>query len=263
LHTNIPVIGIAPFYFGAPGKRLFGIYHVPQFGPPRDCGVVLCSPMGREYINSHRALRQLAVRLSTAGFPVLRFDFYGCGDSSGDCEQGQIDQWLTDLSTAVDEIRRRCGFVKICLVGLRLGGTLAAMAGATRGDIDGLVLWDAVSDGKAYLEELLAFAKRKRRQTDANQADISGFPLTPCMRTDLEHIDLLAIPKKPADNILLIESHQEAGEGRLKDHFERMGSYIDDQSFPGPQIWREEPDSSIVPVQILQAVVSWISEVYP
>lgn len=263
MYTGMPRGCIEPLYFGIPSKPLFGCYHIPQSGPTRDCGVVLCYPMGQEYIRSHRAFRQLAVRLADVGFPVLRFDFYGCGDSSGDCDQGEIHQWLTDLSTAVDEIRRRCGFVKICLVGLRLGGTLAAMAGATRGDIDGLVLWDAVSDGKAYLEELLAFAKRKRRQTDANQADISGFPLTPCMRTDLEHIDLLAIPKKPADNVLLIESHQEAGEGRLKDQFERMGSYIDDQSFPGPQIWREEPDSSIVPVQILQGVVSWISEVYP
>jgi pimeloyl-ACP methyl ester carboxylesterase len=263
LQTNIPVTGIAPFYFGAPGKHLFGIYHAPQSGPPRDCGVVLCSPMGREYINSHRALRQLAVRLSAAGFPVLRFDFYGCGDSSGECEQGQIDQWLADLSTAVEEMRKRCGFVKICLVGLRLGGTLAAMVGARRGDIDSLVLWDAVSNGQAYLEELLAFAKLQHCPTDANQADIWGFPLTYLMRTDLEHIDLLAIPMKPANNILLLESRQEADEGPLREHFERMGSRIDDQHCPGPQNWREEPYRRVVPVEILQAVVSWISEVYP
>ena len=133
-----------PFYFGSQEKPLFGCYHAPQAGPTRDCGVVLCHSMGNEYIRFHRAYRQLAIHLSNVGFPVLRFDFYGCGDSSSGCEQGQLRQWLTDISTAIDEIRRRCGLTKICLVGLRLGGSLAMLAGAARGDINGMVLWDPV-----------------------------------------------------------------------------------------------------------------------
>jgi uncharacterized protein len=263
LHISTAPGGIEPFYFGMPLKPLYGCYDAPRSSPARDCGVVLCYPMGQEYINSHRAFRQLAVRLCHVGFPVLRFDFYGCGDSAGDCEQARIHQWLADVSTAVDEMIERCGFTKICLVGLRLGGTLAMMAGAKRGDVEGLVLWDAVINGKAYLEEIVAAAKLKHRQTDASQADISEFPLTHFMRTDLENIDLLSIQKKPANNVLLVGSQKKATQEQLKEHIAGMGVHVDAEYLPGPQIWREEPDGAIVPVQVLQAVVAWLSEVYP
>src|SRR5437773_7734152 len=73
---------VVPFYFGSPDKLLFGCYHEPSLERRRKCAVVVCQPVGHEYINSHRALRQLAARLCDAGFPVLRFDYYGCGDSS-------------------------------------------------------------------------------------------------------------------------------------------------------------------------------------
>jgi uncharacterized protein len=262
MHTNIPNSGLDAFYFGTAGKPLFGIYHAPQYGPFRDCGVVLCYPMGQEYIRAHRTYRQLAVRLCTAGFPVLRFDLYGCGDSSGDCEQGQIGQWLADLSSAVEAITARGNLVNICLVGLRLGGTLAAMAGATRGNIDGLVLWDPVINGKAYVEELLRSAAPPPRLTTENDLDLSGFPLTHTMRTDLEHIDLLTMHGRPAHHILLIDSHQEAREDGFQTHLKQMGAHVEDHYLPSPQIWLEAPYRLLVPLQILHLVVSWISEVY-
>jgi len=77
-------VEVRPFYFGAPGKELFGCLHAPEPDCCLDCGVVVCQPFGHEYVNSHRALRQLAKRLVDAGFPVLRFDYYGCGDSRGE-----------------------------------------------------------------------------------------------------------------------------------------------------------------------------------
>ncbi|MBF0509187.1 MAG: hypothetical protein HQK57_09720, partial [Deltaproteobacteria bacterium] len=74
---------IEPFYFGPSGNRLFGCYHKPQSDCHRGCGVVLCYPMGYEYMQSHRSYRRIADRLAGEGYPVLRFDFYGCGDSDG------------------------------------------------------------------------------------------------------------------------------------------------------------------------------------
>ena len=81
-----------PFYFGKSPRALFGVYHPPKAGMTRKTGVVLCYPMGHEYVYSHRAFLRLAMLLSSAGFHVLRFDFYGCGDSEGDCKEGKIRQ---------------------------------------------------------------------------------------------------------------------------------------------------------------------------
>lgn len=77
-----------PFYFGTPDEPLFGIYHPPVSEPVRDVGVLLCYPIGHEYIVSHRFYRQLSIRLAEAGFHVLRFDYYASGDSGGECELG-------------------------------------------------------------------------------------------------------------------------------------------------------------------------------
>ncbi len=263
---------LEPLYFGSSTKPLFGCYHAPQSVPSRDCGVVLCYPMGREYVASHRAYRQLAVRLSHAGFYVLRFDFFGCGDSGGDCNQGEIHQWLTDVSTAIREIRRRRCLVKVCLVGLRLGGTLAMMTGAERGDIAGMVLWDPIVNGRIYIDELMSlheemlrhsYAKPKRRTTGEKQTEILGFPLTDFMLTDLETLDLFAIRRKPANNILLIETDEEVSSEQLREHLQSIGAHVEYHRLPSPKIWIEEMNKVLVSTQILQSVVSWMSGVFP
>ena len=272
MHIGMSRAGIEPFYFGTSTKSLFGCYHAPQSRSPRESSVVLCYPMGGEYIRSHRAYQQLAVRLSNAGFPVLRFDFYGCGDSAGDGVQGQVQQWLLDIAAAIGEIRDRCGIAKVCLVGRRLGATLAAMAAETQGDIDSLILWEPVVNGKPYLEELLILhqdmlrysdAKPKPASTDGQSVEVLGFPLTTLLRTEIEHLNLLALQQKPAHNILVIENHAKAGESRLSQHLLSCGAHVTCQYLPSHTHWTESVYNTPVPVQVLQAVVSWMVEVYP
>ena len=250
---------------------LFGVYHTPGHGRPRPCGVVLCSPWGHEYIFSHRAYRQLAHRLSLVGFPVLRFDFTGCGDSSGDCTQGDIRQWLTDISTAIGALREKSGAGQVCVVGLRLGGMLAAMAGAERGDLDGLVLWDPVLRGRTYLEELTAFhqewlrrffsgTSRDHLSTD-QPTEIVGFPLTEALRLALEPLDLLALRHPPATHILVIDSAAPPG-GQLREQLQWLGARVASQHVAGPQVWREQHYKALVPHRLLEAVVAWMAEVF-
>jgi pimeloyl-ACP methyl ester carboxylesterase len=235
--------------------------------------VILCHPLGEEYIRFHRVYRQLSFRLSNIGFPVLRFDFYGCGDSSGDCQQGQISQWLTDISTAVGEMRHRSGATKICLIGIRFGGTLSTMAGIARGDIDGMVLWDAVVSGQAYVEELTtahqemlrtAHVKPKPRMPDEEQTEILGFPLTASLLTGIERVDLLAIEKRPANNMLVIESDEKASQQKFTEHLRNMGIDVVHQHHPNPRfwVWMEDFGRVLTPQQILRSMVSWISGVY-
>jgi pimeloyl-ACP methyl ester carboxylesterase len=261
-----------PFHFGTSHKSLFGVYHLPQAGPERDCGIVLCYPMGYEYIRAHRAFRQLAIHLTNAGFHVLRFDYYGCGDSSGDSEQGEIRQWRTDISTAIGTIRAKCGSLKVCLVGLRLGGTLSMMVGAERDDITSMVLWDPIVNGRAYIQELTTWhramlpyshAQPKSGTRGEKPLTILGFPFTDALLRGLENIDLLAIQQKPAPNILLIESNAEAGQGGFRAHLQSMSARVQYQHLPSPPIWMEDPRQALVPHQTLQSIVVWISKEFP
>ena len=228
-------------------------------------GVVLCHPLGHEYIRSHRTYRQLASGLCKAGFHVLRFDLHGCGDSSGDEEQGGVCQWIDDISLAVREMGARCGSSGVCLVGLRFGGTLALLAAMEQGDIDRLVLWDPIVSGKAYVEELISLHRKMLSEInlewDPHQRpkELLGFSFTDSMLMDLENLDLHSIRRNPADDILLIES-VEARTGSLSKHLKAIAPGMDYQHIPGPEIWTNEA-TALVPWQIVQAVVSWISEV--
>ncbi|MGV0735345.1 alpha/beta hydrolase [Mycobacterium syngnathidarum] len=141
-----------PTWFGPEQSRLFGVVHVPG-GEVARAGVVICPPIGREYQDSYRGLKLLAQRLCSEGFAVLRFDYLGTGDSTGDqCGDDAVDGYLESIRTAVDYLRSS-GVKSVSLVGLRVGALLAATAASSIPDIDGLVLWDPVTNGRRYVRE--------------------------------------------------------------------------------------------------------------
>src|SRR4051812_12036371 len=106
-----------PIHFGSAEARLFGWYHRPA--QPRATAVVICNPLGDDYVRAHRSLRHLAEALAAAGYPVLRFDFHGTGDSAGDeRDPGRVEAWRRDVGAAVDELRARSGAAAISIVGL-------------------------------------------------------------------------------------------------------------------------------------------------
>ena len=262
---------IMPLYFGAPDKRLFACYHEPALERQSKCAVVVCQPIGHEYINSHRALRQLASRLCYAGFPVLRFDYYGCGDSSGRAEEGRIPQWLEDISTAISEVRRRTGALQVCLIGLRVGGALAMIAAAERTHPESLVLWDPVVSGKSYLDGLLRLQKDMLRfrpkprgaQEPLDYIDVLGFPLSRFLQTELKNIDLSTLAGTSAKNVLIIQTDQTADEARWQEHLSQMEARLEYQRLDAPPIWLPTSDGSlVVPSQILHSIVSWTSKVH-
>jgi pimeloyl-ACP methyl ester carboxylesterase len=265
---------IEPFYFGNSAKSLFGIYHPPKLGIARHAGVILCYPMGEEYIRSHRAFVRLAMHLSSAGFHTLRFDYYGCGDSEGDSDQGEIRQWLDDISTAIEELKGGSDVNQICLVGLRLGGSLALLAGAERGDIDGLVLWNPITSGRKYVEELITAYQGKARNffpglecrsREEGYKEALGFPLPDSMLKDLEKLDLFAIRQKPANKILFIESSDVSDDRRFREHLEGIGVSLRYKRIPGFEPWiaRDDWGQGMVPIKVLQFVLSWISGMFP
>jgi uncharacterized protein len=263
---------LLPLYFGISKQRLFGCFHEPEAARMRDCAVLICQPMGHEYINSHRALRQLAVRLNDTGFPVLRFDYFGCGDSSGDVEEGSIARWLDDLSQAILETRNRSTSSKLCFIGLRLGASISALAAALRDDVASLVLWDPVIHGSRYLEGLVSFQKEMSRfrpkpprsQRTEWPLDIIGFPVTRALYEEIDSIDLLAISKRPAENVLIVRTEEENAQNDLAAKLQRLGASVTLEQIEAPHIWLPTADGSLlVPGRVLQAITSWMSRIHP
>jgi exosortase A-associated hydrolase 2 len=260
-----------PFYFGTQEKLLFGIYHPPLTRADRDTGVVLCNPFGSEAIYAHRAFRQVAIRLSRVGFHVLRFDYYGCGDSAGEGNEGDVDQWKKDISLAIDELNNRAGVSRVSLVGLRLGATLGLLVAGERNDVESLVLWEPVVEGKAYIEELMTeqegwmekgeFSEAAITKLEDGTVEIIGFALTSQMRLGIESIDLLSLEKVTAKRLLIIRSPEKAGDQSLLKRLKELGASPNYSDLATPRVWLEsqESDRIVVPNELLESIVLWLT----
>lgn len=220
-----------PFYFGASQKQLFGVYHAPESVVVRKSAVLLCQPLGHEYLRAHRAFRNLAVALAAQGFQVLRFDYYGNGDSGGTSEETSVDQCLADVQTSIEELRDISGVSMVSLVGLRLGATFAALTAAQRSDIDRLVLWDPVIDGDAYLRDLAALQQEWLRDRFGPRAgaahpeerELLGFSLGEVGERQLGATRMPSPVSIRARSVRLLASRDQPLYGALRQEFEKAG----------------------------------------
>lgn len=142
-------------FFGHPESPLFGVYHPPRGGDEISRAVVICPPVGQEFIRTHWTLRMMATQLARKGIHAFRFDYHGVGDSAGRAEQVEsLEAWERNVGQAIEQLRRLSGVKNVMLVGLRLGGLLAAKVATNRTDVNSVVLWEPVINGRQYLEGL-------------------------------------------------------------------------------------------------------------
>lgn len=80
-------------------ERLHGLLHAPSPGTGLGVCILLLSPGIKGRVGPHRLYLKLANRFVGLGFHVLRFDFYGLGDSEGRIAESQlVDVYNTILS---------------------------------------------------------------------------------------------------------------------------------------------------------------------
>ena len=146
------------------GRELFVLYQ-PTTAPSRARTVLMCNPFGQEAIRAHRFYRVLGDRLSGAGFDVVRFDYFGSGDSAGDDEDFDLLGAVGDTQEVADWVRSHSGRSRLSLLGLRLGGSVAMLASARLANPPShLVLFEPVLDGKRHAEHLVSNNERTLSQ---------------------------------------------------------------------------------------------------
>ena len=93
--------------FACEGEPLIGILHQPDPArSSRQLGVLIVVGGPQVRVGSHRQFVQVARALADDGYPVLRFDVRGMGDSAG--AQRNFEQLTPDIGAAVDELLRQC-----------------------------------------------------------------------------------------------------------------------------------------------------------
>jgi len=233
-------------------------------------GVVLCNPIGDDFIRAHRAFRHLAEALSSAGFSVLRFDFDGTGDSAGDeRDPDRVATWRQDVGRAIEELRARSGVARVALVGVKLGGTVAALAASDLGGVDALVLWGVVRTGAAFISEatkahkihtMLEPESFSGGHPVADGQEALGFHLTAKTIAELDGVDLLATTRSPARRTLVIDTANLSSADPVVNHLRSLGGVVTSRHMPGQKFLIARPQDSEVPQVTIDAIVNWLGE---
>jgi uncharacterized protein len=244
-----------PFFFGTAERRLFGIYEPAAASTTGKRAAIICYPWGDEYIYAHRTLRQLALKLSSAGFHTLRFDYYGTGDSGGESTDTDLAGWEADLETAIEEVTEITGLSKVTLIGLRLGAAIAAgVATRLRGETEALVLWDPVLSGPEYLARL-GVAPGARPSAQAH-----GFRLTERMLQALSELDSSALISRVHPRTLMIITEQLTSHGRIAPLIAGPGTKsLSIEFLTDVRPWVESTVvSGEVPFSVMKRIANWL-----
>ncbi len=260
--------GIRPTFFGPASHRLFGIHHSGRGDTLRDTGVILCYPSPQEYRMVHWAYQKLAVALASNGFSVLRFDYFGTGDSEGRSDEPTLDQWVDDIRMAADELRESTGARRISLVGMRLGGMLALRAAAEGLAVRDLVLWDPIMDGTRYLNQIEKAENWVSKLHPYPVADyavagqILGYPVTERMKADLQAINLLTVPLAQPRRMLVVAPIEDAAHKEFVDRAIAAGVPVTYTIVDDPMLYWERtyPVDTLVAHAGPRAITAFLSE---
>lgn len=245
-----------PIFFGSADHQLYGVYHAPARARGRK-GVVLCYPWGQEYLRAHRAFRFLGESLAGAGVHVLRFDYWGTGDSGGDLSESDPPTWASDVGVAVLELMDIADLRRVSLCGLRMGAHWAARCAADVSAVDRLVLWDPVVDGASYVRRF-----DRRPVSGDGRHEFDGFTLTPAVREGLasasaEDFTRLAVPS------MVLTTSEHAATDHLVSAMRASDLPVTARLVPASPAWKEENGdfgTSGMPVSALQEITQWLSE---
>lgn len=148
-------MAVTPFHFGDSDRTLYGVFHHPEQRVQNAPAVLLLNPFGEEAIRAFRIFKILAERFARSGAAVLRFDYYGAGDSYGVDGDVDLTGMIADALMAHDELEAMSAKRNFVWVGLGLGASVAALAAAESGvRLRQLFLWDGVASGADYLSSL-------------------------------------------------------------------------------------------------------------
>jgi alpha/beta superfamily hydrolase len=248
-----------PVWFGDAEHRLAGWIHPPAEAVAT-AAVVLCGPLGLEYVNSHRGLRRLAEQLAAAGCVVLRFDYASTGDSAGSwSDDGLVERWQHDVLAAVDLVSDIVPSAPVIVVGLRWGATLAAHAAAKRETpFAGFVAWDPIVSGKNFVrEQTLLGALSGTTIGVEGDVEAPGLRYSADTVRDLRAMTLVGPAGVAGDNVLLLRRERTSLPASVEADFSAAKATIVD----GQDEWLgvASPES-LVPASTIASIVSWVAE---
>lgn len=145
----------------ARGERtLLALLDAPR--APLRAGVLVCAPLLHEHVRGYRLFALLADALAQCGTCVLRFDYHGTGDSSGEDDELTLAGALDDARHVLGTLAAHARGVPLVVLGVRAGAFVAASLACSDPRVAATWLWQPIASGDEYVSALQARDRAER-----------------------------------------------------------------------------------------------------
>ncbi|MCQ6276201.1 alpha/beta fold hydrolase [Bacillus sp. V3B] len=140
---------------------------------------IICHGFIGSKMGVDRLFVKTAQQLNQDQYIVLRFDYSGCGESSGDYGNTGLHDLIDQTRTVIDFAHQlqQVDQSQITLLGHSLGGATAALTAAQDHRIKRLILWSSVAYPYEDIKRIVGREKVQALQKDMT-IDYLGYPLT-------------------------------------------------------------------------------------
>lgn len=240
-------------FFESGKERIFGAKHSPK-GASR-AGVLVCSPLSKEWDTNHRREVMLGWELASRGFAVQRFNYRGCGESGGDPRSITFERMVEDAEAALARLTDTLdGDTRIIIQGTRLGAMVAATV-AGRHPGAALALWQPITSGDDFFREvfraqMIGDLKQGERGLSSKEVlkeleregwvDVLGYPIGWELYQSTAHLSLFDLIRDARDGSLVQMSARNQVKGayaKLAEHFETLGGQLEVNIVDDDEAW--------------------------
>jgi len=212
-----------PIIFRNHDQQLVGMIHTPDRSEPSPAVLMLHGFTGNR-MEAHFLFVKMARRLAAAGYAAMRFDFRGSGESQGNFWEMTVPGEVDDARAALDWLRRHPAVDpdRVVLLGLSMGGAVAAAVAGIDPNVAGLILWSAVADLSGLTRHVAPPADDTPQVLGPlpdGRFDLGGLLLGPAFRDTLPQVQPLESVQHYAGPALII--HGTNDEAVPPDHADR------------------------------------------
>lgn len=254
-------------------ESVFCVFHASASASAGGTAVLICPPFGWDDTCSYRSRRDWARQLAEAGFPCLRIDLPGTGDSGGSPhDPDRLATWTDAVAAAAASLRARTGCARVAAIGIGLGGLLICHAISDGVRIEEVVLWAVPARGRALLRELRTFASLEDSElvvppeeaapsvTAEGEVWVGGFVLRAETAGALEALDVsqLELQDGLPRRALLLGRDGIGVDRRLRERLEQAGASVTLSDGDGYGEMMARPHDARPPVAVFAEVSAWL-----